>query len=153
MLLCCMCLGLLTGCHGREGMEAFVIPESFDMTRNYEISFWAKNDTNRTQTAIYEKAIADFEKLYPNIDVTLRLYTDYGKIYNDVKFIFVEPAVHRLLVGKVTLYKGKLFVFFKDIKYFFRIFVVRSVIECQSYELSFRISMSVYIALRVGIYA
>ena len=83
-LLCCMCLGLLTGCHGREGMEAFVIPESFDMTRNYEISFWAKNDTNRTQTAIYEKAIADFEKLYPNIDVTLRLYTDYGKIYNDV---------------------------------------------------------------------
>ncbi len=84
MLLCSMCLGLLTGCHGREGMEAFVIPESFDMTRDYEISFWAKNDTNRTQTAIYEKAIADFEKLYPNIDVTLRLYTDYGKIYNDV---------------------------------------------------------------------
>ncbi len=84
MLLGSICLGLLTGCHGREGMEAFVIPESFDMSRNYEISFWAKNDTNRTQTAIYEKAIADFEKLYPNIDVTLRLYTDYGKIYNDV---------------------------------------------------------------------
>ena len=68
MFLCCMCLGLLTGCQGREGMDAFEIPESFDMTRNYEISFWAKNDTNRTQTAIYEKAIADFEKLYPNID-------------------------------------------------------------------------------------
>jgi len=84
VLLCCIWLGLLTGCHGREGLEAFVIPENFDMTRNYEISFWAKNDTNRTQTAIYEKAIADFEKLYPNIDVTLRLYTDYGKIYNDV---------------------------------------------------------------------
>lgn len=84
MLLGSICLGLLTGCHGREGMEAFAIPESFDMSRNYEISFWAKNDTNRTQTAIYEKAIADFEKLYPNIDVTLRLYTDYGKIYNDV---------------------------------------------------------------------
>ena len=84
MLLGGICLGLLTGCHGREGMEAFAIPESFDMSRNYEISFWAKNDTNRTQTAIYEKAIADFEKLYPNIDVTLRLYTDYGKIYNDV---------------------------------------------------------------------
>jgi len=84
VLLCCIWLGLLNGCHGREGLEAFVIPENFDMTRNYEISFWAKNDTNRTQTAIYEKAIADFEKLYPNIDVTLRLYTDYGKIYNDV---------------------------------------------------------------------
>ena len=74
----------LTGCHGRESLSAFVIPEEFDLSRNYEITFWAKNDTNKTQTAIYEKAIADFESLYPNIDVSLRLYTDYGKIYNDV---------------------------------------------------------------------
>lgn len=33
---------------------------------------------------IYSKAIADFQALYPNITVKLRLYTDYGKIYNDV---------------------------------------------------------------------
>lgn len=46
--------------------------------------FWAKNDTNKTQTEIYKKAIADFEALYPNITVNLNLYTDYGKIYNDV---------------------------------------------------------------------
>ncbi len=75
---------LLTGCHGREGMEAFAIPEEFDSSREYEITFWAKNDTNKTQTAIYEQAIDDFEKLYPNVTVNLRLYTDYGKIYNDV---------------------------------------------------------------------
>lgn len=75
---------MLTGCHGRESLEAFVIPQEFDMTREYEITFWAKNDTNKTQTAIYEQAIADFESLYPNINVNLRLYTDYGKIYNDV---------------------------------------------------------------------
>ncbi len=75
---------VLTGCHGSRGMDAFVIPEEFDTARNYEITFWAKNDTNITQTRIYEKAIADFEALYPNIDVNLRLYTDYGKIYNDV---------------------------------------------------------------------
>lgn len=74
----------LTGCHGQAGMNAFEIPEEFDLSREYEITFWAKNDTNKTQTAIYEKAIADFEKLYPNIKVKLRLYTDYGKIYNDV---------------------------------------------------------------------
>ena len=74
----------LTGCHGREGMEAFMIPEEFDTSGDYEITFWAKNDTNKTQTAIYQQAIADFEKLYPNITVNLRLYTDYGKIYNDV---------------------------------------------------------------------
>ena len=74
----------LTGCHGSRGMEAFAIPEEFDLSKEYEITFWAKNDTNKTQTAIYEQAIADFEKLYPNITVNLRLYTDYGKIYNDV---------------------------------------------------------------------
>lgn len=74
----------LTGCHGSKGMNAFEIPEEFDLKKNYEITFWAKNDTNKTQTAIYEQAIADFERLYPNITVNLRLYTDYSKIYNDV---------------------------------------------------------------------
>lgn len=74
----------LTGCHGQQGLNAFVIPEEFDTSREYEITFWAKNDTNKTQTAIYEQAIEDFEALYPNITVNLRLYTDYGKIYNDV---------------------------------------------------------------------
>ena len=78
------CMLLLTGCHGSRGLDAFVMPESFDMAAEHEITFWAKNDTNKTQTAIYEQAIADFEKLYPNIHVNLRLYTDYGKIYNDV---------------------------------------------------------------------
>lgn len=78
------CSLLLTGCHGSKGMDAFEIPEEFDVSKEYEITFWAKNDTNKTQTAIYEQAIADFENLYPNITVNLRLYTDYGKIYNDV---------------------------------------------------------------------
>ncbi len=77
-------LPVMAGCHGSRGMDPFVIPESFDTSRNYEITFWAKNDTNKTQTDIYEKAIADFQTLYPNIKVNLRLYTDYGKIYNDV---------------------------------------------------------------------
>lgn len=82
-LIICSIL-ILTGCHGSKGLNAFVIPEEFDTSRTYEITFWAKNDTNKTQTAIYEKAIADFEELYPNITVNLRLYTDYSKIYNDV---------------------------------------------------------------------
>ena len=75
---------VLSGCHGRISMPAFQMPEEFDTSRDYEITFWAKNDTNVTQTRIYEKAIADFEALYPNIKVNLRLYTDYGRIYNDV---------------------------------------------------------------------
>ena len=78
------CMLSLTGCHGSTGLNAYEIPEEFDTSGQYEITFWAKNDTNKTQTDIYEKAIADFEVLYPNITVNLRLYTDYGKIYNDV---------------------------------------------------------------------
>lgn len=82
LMVCLLCN--LTACHGSKGLPEFEIPESFDTTKEYEITFWAKNDTNKSQTMIYEKAISDFEELYPNITVNLRLYTDYGKIYNDV---------------------------------------------------------------------
>lgn len=75
---------LLTGCHGSKGLPKFEIPEALDTSRNIEISFWAKNDTNKTQSDVYKKAIEDFQTLYPNIRVNLKLYTDYGRIYNDV---------------------------------------------------------------------
>lgn len=85
-VLCALALAsaMLTACHGSRDSVAFEIPDDLDMTKNYEITFWAKNDTNKTQTDIYEKAINDFEKIYPNIKVNIRLYTDYGRIYNDV---------------------------------------------------------------------
>lgn len=81
LLLCLFCL---TGCHGAKERASFTIPDSFDTARNYEITFWAKNDTNLSQVEVYKKAIADFQTLYPNITVNLRLYTDYSRIYNDV---------------------------------------------------------------------
>ena len=84
LLLCLVMLLPLCACHGSRERAAFAVPERFDTSRSYEITFWAKNDTNKAQTAIYQKAIADFEALYPNITVNMRLYTDYGKIYNDV---------------------------------------------------------------------
>jgi len=74
----------LASCHGAKVLDEFVIPDTFDESKEYTVTFWAKNDTNKTQTKIYEKAISDFQELYPNIKVVLRLYTDYGKIYNDV---------------------------------------------------------------------
>ena len=95
VLLLCTLLLTLTACHGRQSIQAdttipadvseiYQIPETFDTSRNYEITFWAKNDTNMTQVNIYKKAIEDFQSIYPNITVNLRLYTDYSKIYNDV---------------------------------------------------------------------
>lgn len=84
LILCLLLLFSLWGCHGSSDATSFKIPESFNEDREYEIVFWAKNDTNKVQVAIYQKAIEDFEKLYPNIHVKMRLYTDYGMIYNDV---------------------------------------------------------------------
>lgn len=75
---------LLCSCHGKIDTEPFEVPQNFDEDALYEISFWAKNDTNATQIEIYKKAISDFQALYPNITVNLRLYNDYSKIYNDV---------------------------------------------------------------------
>ena len=83
LLSAALLLGL-TGCHGSRETVSFQVPDTFDESRTYEITFWAKNDTNKRQTDIYKQAIADFQQLYPNITVDLRLYTDYGKIYNDV---------------------------------------------------------------------
>lgn len=84
LLLIAISVFMLTACHGAGKLTAFETPEDFDTSREYEITFWAKNDTNLTQVAIYNKAIADFQELYPNIKVTMRLYTDYSRLYNDV---------------------------------------------------------------------
>lgn len=83
-LICLFLSVTLSGCHGKGGLAEFAIPESLDESRQIEITFWAKNDSNKPQADIYRKAIEDFESLYPNIKVNIRQYTDYGKIYNDV---------------------------------------------------------------------
>lgn len=74
----------LAGCHGSAGREEFNVPDEMDLSRHFELVFWAKNDTNKRQTEIYQDAAARFEKAYPNIHVNIRLYTNYGDIYNDV---------------------------------------------------------------------
>ena len=74
----------LASCHGSKAYDAFEIPEEFDETKQYEIVFWAKNEKNIKQTKVYQKAISDFEALYPNIKVTMKLYSDYSIIYRDV---------------------------------------------------------------------
>ncbi len=76
--------GCFAGCHGTNGVDAVDIPKSLDTSKNIELTFWAKNDTNKNQVAAYDKAVSDFHKLYPNITVTTRYYTDYEKIYQDV---------------------------------------------------------------------
>ncbi len=75
----------LSSCHGGGiPQEEFRIDEEFNYDEEVEITFWAKNDNNANQVAIYKKAIEDFEKLYPNIKVNFKPYSDYTLIYQDV---------------------------------------------------------------------
>ena len=74
----------LTSCHGNIDFEEFAIPEDFDDSKSVKLVFWAKNENNKTQQEVYKKAVADFQKLYPNIEITLKLYADYNEIYKDV---------------------------------------------------------------------
>ena len=89
VLALCLLL-MLSGCHGRlESREASgagnaKIPEMFDDSKQTELVFWAKNDTNKVQTAVYTDAIKEFEEMYPNVKINLRLYADYGRIFADV---------------------------------------------------------------------
>jgi len=85
----CLCLVILSsfclvGCHGQQSLEPFSMPAVPDLTKEYNITFWAKNENYPTQIEAYNNAVESFEALYPNINVTLRSYTNYNDIYNDV---------------------------------------------------------------------
>lgn len=44
----CLCMAmLLTACHGSHQTAKFEIPETLDESKPIEITFWAKNDTNK----------------------------------------------------------------------------------------------------------
>ena len=77
-------LTFFTSCHGSKSIGGFEIPDSFDENKQYEISFWVKIDNNTVQKDIYDKAIRDFQALYPNVKVTLRQFFNYGDIYKEV---------------------------------------------------------------------
>ncbi len=74
----------LFSCHGKVYSDEFTVPDGLEEGKTYEITFWAKNENNETQRNVYAAAVEAFEKIYPNIKVTLRNFTDYGDIYNNV---------------------------------------------------------------------
>ncbi len=84
ILITALFVPVFSSCHGAVKIDEFICPDEFDTTKNYEITFWAKNDTNVNQLNVYKKAISDFQAIYPNITVKLISYTDYNTIYNDV---------------------------------------------------------------------
>ena len=72
---------LLGGCHAiKVSSDVIEVPSVLDETRTIELTFWAKNDSNKTQIEVYTRAIEAFEKLYPNIKIYLKSYTKYDDI-------------------------------------------------------------------------
>lgn len=87
IIVLCLTIALiftLCSCHGSKYNFVFEIPDSFDESKQYNITFWAKNDTNKVQQDIYLSTINRFEEYYPNIKVTIVQYNDYNKIYSNV---------------------------------------------------------------------
>lgn len=84
VLLLASCHGILVPKKNRVELVDFVVPQNFDETKEYNITFWAKNDTNKVQQEIFNQAVKSFEKIYPNIHIEVVQYNDYTKIYSDV---------------------------------------------------------------------
>ena len=83
LLLLAICF-VSFGCHRGRLRSPFVMPEDFDDTKEYNIVFWSKNDTNKEQKDIYNNTIKKFNEYYPNIHVEIVAYNDYGAIHRDV---------------------------------------------------------------------
>ena len=85
LILLLIVLISLSSCHGSKGkLNTLVLPDEFDTSREYNITFWAKNDGNTEQVKVYNDAIARFENIYPNINVEIRHFNSYPDIYKDV---------------------------------------------------------------------
>lgn len=88
-----MCVGIvaLASCHGtyRPIESSTNVPEktrviSIDENTEYNLEFWAKNDSDVTQQNVYKEAVESFNEYYPNIHISIRNYSDYNSIYTDV---------------------------------------------------------------------
>lgn len=83
-LLLASVLLLCSGCHGKRTTSSFAMPASLILQRIMKLHSGQRMIQIRIKQQYTKKAINDFEALYPNIKINIRLYTDYGKIYNDV---------------------------------------------------------------------
>ena len=84
LLVIIACLSLASCHRGSDRLASLNLPDEFDETKEYNISFWAKNDGNTEQVKVYNDAIARFEQIYPNIHVEIRHFSSYPDIYKDV---------------------------------------------------------------------
>ena len=66
---------------GAEALSAIELPDSLDSAEMIEITFWAASDIHTNQNNIYTRAAREFEALFPNVKVNVRIFTDYDRIH------------------------------------------------------------------------
>ena len=79
-------VGVLAGCNqgGNKVAADFVMPEGgFDTSKEIEIVFYHQMGAQLQE--ILNTAIADFNKIYPNIKVTHKTYGDYNGVRDQIK--------------------------------------------------------------------
>ena len=83
-MLLALCLGGLTGCKKTSVAADFQMPEGgFDTTKEVEIVFY--HSMGAALQTILDTAIADFNKIYPNIKITHKSYGDYDGVRDQIK--------------------------------------------------------------------
>ena len=83
-LMLSMALGALTGCNSTKAAPEFEMPEGgFDTSKTVEITFY--HQMGAALQGILDQAIADFNKIYPNIKITHKTQGDYDGVRDQVK--------------------------------------------------------------------
>ena len=83
-MLLALAMGGLTGCKKAEQIKEFEMPEGgLDTSREIEITFY--HQMGAALQGILDTAIADFNKIYPNIKITHKSYGDYNGVRDQIK--------------------------------------------------------------------
>ena len=83
-LLLALCLTCFAGCGGGNQAIEFVMPENgFDTSKPVTIKFY--HMLGAALREIMDKAIADFNEIYPNITIEHASYGDYDGVLNQIK--------------------------------------------------------------------
>ena len=83
-MLLALCLTCFTGCGGGNKAIEFVMPEGgFDTSKPVTIKFY--HMLGSALREIMDQAIADFNKIYPNITIVHDSYGDYDGVLNQIK--------------------------------------------------------------------
>ena len=65
LLAAALSLPLLSGCHGQREQAAFTVPEEFDASRNYEITFWPKTTPTKPRQRFISRLFPIFRNCIP----------------------------------------------------------------------------------------